>query len=179
MSIEVSLALSLRHLDADLIWQLFRASLFSSNIIWQHNFNLETYATLWENDVFDSMIYIIIFWLTSGDQITLFVFLDFGSLLSKFSWDDNLASFNILDLHDISNDEHGSWSNWGLLHDLGFKKLSLSVGRESFIENEIKFKDNIASWESISLGQQFLIFVGSVTIMTYGRLSIDNLDDNG
>jgi hypothetical protein len=65
----------------------------------------------------------------------LFVFLNFGSLLSKFSWDDNLTSFDVFDLHDISNDEHSSWSYWGLLHDLGFEKLSLSVGRESFVEN--------------------------------------------
>lgn len=153
--------------------------MFTSNIIWQHDLDLKTQTTLWEDDVLDGMVNVVILWLTSRDQVSSFVFLNLGSLLSEFTRDNDLATLNVLDLHDISDDEHGSRSDWSFLHDLGFEKLSLSIGRESLVENEIKLKDDISSWESISLGQQLLILVGSLTIVTNGGLSVDNLDDNG
>lgn len=179
MSKEVGLSFILWHLNADFIWQLLRTSLFASNIIWQHNLDLETQTTLWENDVLDGMINVVILWLTGRDQITSFVFLDLGSLLSEFTRDDNFTSLDVLDLHDISDDEHGSRSDWGLLHDLGLEKLTLGIGRESLVENEIKLKDYISSWEPVSLGQQLLILIGFLTIVSNGRLSVNNLDDNG
>lgn len=178
MSIKVSLVLSLRHFDAYLIWKLFGTSLLSSNIIWQHDFDLETETTLGEDDVLDCMINIIVLWLTSGDEVSLFVFLNLGSLLSELSGDNHLASLNVLNLHDISDDEHGSRPDGGLLHDLSLKKFSLSVGGEGLVENEVKLENDIPCWESVSLGEELFILVGFVSVMSDGRLSVDDFDDD-
>ena len=54
------------------------------------------------------MVDVVQLGLTSGDQISLLILLHLGPLLSELSSNDNLTSFDFLNFHDVSNDEHGS-----------------------------------------------------------------------
>lgn len=129
MSIKVFLIINLWHLDSDFIRKWFINSLSSTDISRKHNLYLDTHDSLWKIDVSDGMINVIILWLTCGYKISLFIFLNFGSLLSKFSSNNNFTSFNLFNLHDVSYDEHSSRSRWSLLHHFGLKKFNLSTSR--------------------------------------------------
>lgn len=75
------------------------------------------------------MIDVVILWLTGGNKVTLFILLNLSSLLSQLTSNDNFTSFDLLDFHDVFDDEHGSRSGWGLLNHLSLKELDLSTGR--------------------------------------------------
>jgi len=122
------------------------------------------------------MIDIVILWLTSGDEVTLFVFLNFGSLLSEFTSNDNLTTSDFLDLHDVSNDEHGSRSDRGFLNHLSLEELNLSTGRKRFVKNNVKFDDDVSLGETISSLDELFELVGSLAIVSSGSSSVDNLD---
>ena len=123
----VLLIINLRHLDSDLIRKRFSNSLSTTDVSRKHDLNLDSHNSLREVNVSDGMIDVVVLWLTGGDQITLLVLLDLSSLLSEFSSKDNLTSFDLLNLHDVSDDEHSSRSGWGLLHQFGLKKFNLST----------------------------------------------------
>ncbi len=124
------------------------------------------------------MINIVILWLTGGNKITLFIFLNLGSLLSEFTSNDNLTSFNLFNFHNVSDNEHSSRSRWSLLHHLGLKEFNLSTSRKGLIKDHIKLDDNITLRESISSLDEFLELIGFLSIRPSRSSSVDNLDNN-
>lgn len=179
MSKEVLRILNLWHLDSDLIRKWFGYSLSTADISWQHNLNLESHNSLREVHTSDGMVNIVKFWLTSGDKVTLFVLLNLGSLLSELSGNDDLASSDLFDLHDVSDDEHSSGSDWGLLHHFGLQEFYLSTSWKRLVEDKVKLNDNVSLRESISSLDKLFELVGSLSIGTSGSSSVDNLDGKG
>jgi hypothetical protein len=176
---EVLRVINLWHLDGNLIRKWFGDSLSSTDVSWQHNLDLDTHDSLWEIDVSDSMVDVVVLWLTSGDEVTLFVLLDLGSLLSELTGDDDLATSDFLDLHDVSDDEHGSGSDWGLLHHFGLEELDLGTSGERLVEDNVELDDDVSLGESISSLDELFELVGSLTIGTGGSSSVDDLDGKG
>jgi hypothetical protein len=125
------------------------------------------------------MVDVVILWLTSGDKISLFVLLNFGSLLSQLTGNDNLASFDLFDLHDVSDDEHGSRSGWGLLDHLGLEELDLGTGRQGLVEDHVESDDDVSLGEAVSSLDELFELVGLLSVLTGGSGSVDDLDDDG
>ena len=80
----------------------------STDISRKHDLNLDSHGSLRERDVPDGMVDVVILRLTRGDEITLLIFLNLGSLLSKLSSNDNFTSFYFFNFHDVSDYKHGS-----------------------------------------------------------------------
>ena len=179
MTEEVLRVINLWHLDGNLIRKWFGDSLSSTDVSWQHNLDLDTHDSLWEIDVSDSMVDVVVLWLTSGDEVTLFVLLDLGSLLSELTGDDDLATSDFLDLHDVSDDEHGSRSGWGLLDHFGLEELDLGTGRQRLVEDHVESDDDVALGEPVSSLDKLFELVGLLSVLSGGSSSVDNLDNNG
>lgn len=153
--------------------------MLSSDIVRQHNLDLESETSLREDDVLDGLVDVVVLGLTGRDQVPSFVLLDFGSLLSEFSGDDYLASLDLFDLHDVLDDEHSGGSDGGLLHDFGLEKFALSIGGQGLVDDDVELEDNVSSGELVSLGHELFVLVGLLTLCADGRLSVDDLNDDG
>ena len=106
----------------------------SSDLSSLHNLDLKSDNSLTELNRSGGRVDEIVFWLTSGDLITLSVFLGLGTLSSDLTGDDNLATDSISASHDVTKDVVGSETDWGSAKELVFEGLNICSGAERSLE---------------------------------------------
>jgi len=125
--------LDLNFVELNDIREKNRTSVLSCNIIGQHNFDFNSHDSLFEENVSDSFIDVIVSWLTSVDHITLLKFHGFSSLLLEFSGDDDCATTGLSLVDDATDNGIGGHPDWNLTEQFHFAKLGLGGGAQSFV----------------------------------------------
>lgn len=164
--VQILFIIFLRFSNNNLIRKWGHNTLSSSNIMRKHYLHLKSNNTLWETDISDSVINVVVLRLTSRDQVTTFVLHNLSSLLSQLTGDDNLTSLNIFNSQNSSNNVLSSTSNWSLLHQLSLQEFYLSSSGNRFVSDTLKLNSNVSLLETESLLNKSFKFVSSYSIRT-------------
>merc|ERR1712183_930401 len=123
------------------IRQWFLWSSLSGWIPRQHDFHLDTDHTLSQVNMTNCHIDVFESWVTTVDHKAIGKFHSFSSLSSKFSRDNNFATFGPT-LHDETNNTITCFSNWCTSKQLVSKSLTLSDGTQTSERNLLCIKLN-------------------------------------
>merc|ERR1719378_507914 len=104
----------------------------AGGVVGQHNLHLQTDDSLAEEDVADGNVDVLSHWVTGVDHQTVGELHCLGTLSTKLTRDDDLATFGA-GLHDETEDTIGGTANGKTTHELVAHRLALSGGAETTV----------------------------------------------
>merc|ERR1719454_666581 len=106
----------------------------ASGVMGQHDFHLQTNNSLAEEDVTNSNIDVLSHWMTSVNHQTIGELHCLGTLSTKLTRDNNLATFGTR-LHDEAEDTIGGTADGKTAHKLVAHGLALGGGAQTTVGN--------------------------------------------
>merc|ERR1719454_51893 len=106
----------------------------ASGVMGQHDFHLQTNNSLAEEDVANSNIDVLSHWMTSVNHQTIGELHCFGTLSTKLTRDNNLATFGTR-LHDEAEDTIGGTADGKTAHKLVAHGFALGSGAQTTVGN--------------------------------------------
>lgn len=178
-SVFSGILLSLWVVDGDGIGDWVRWSVGTSGVVWEHDLDLASHNSLFEEDVSGGDIQVVQLGLSGADHISLLEFHGLGSLLSHLSGDDDFTSTSTTSvLHDGLDDGLSGHSDWDVSLELGFQVLDLGGSAQTSEGDWGDSQRQLLILISESLLDQLFEFLNFLSINSEDFLWLNGLDSN-
>lgn len=179
VSVFSGILLSLWVVDGDVVWDWVRWSVGTCGVVWEHDLDLASHDSLFEEDVSGGNIQVVQLGLSGTDHISLLEFHGLSSLLSHLSGDDDLTSTSTTSiLHDSLDDGLSGHSDWDVSLELGLQVLYLGGSAQTSESDWSNSQRQLLILISESLLDQLFEFLDLLSINSEDFLWLNGLDSD-